>query len=1093
MIRLAVASGQLDAANFASPPDSAKPWVFWFWLDGNVTREGITADLEAMERVGIGGVIMMEVDRGTPPGPVRFGSPEWREMFKFAVSEAGRLGMKLNMSNDAGWCGSGGPWITPDLAMQKLVWTEKNVSGPAVFTGKLDQPESYKGFYRDICVLAFPAMDAGSTQSLSDSTVLTSTGLIRHIEQKNLSTPKRNLNAAAEFAEVPAGVQIPKEKVLNLTDSVSSGGMLTWQVPQGNWTILRLGHTATGKDNHPAPEGGRGLECDKLSTAAVTTHFNALIGKLATDTGDAAGKAFISTHIDSWEILSQNWTPQFRDDFRRLRGYDPLPFLPALTGRVVGSLELSERFLWDFRRTVSDLLVNNYAGRMAQLAHDRGLQLSIEAYGGSLPCNEMEYAARADEPIGEFWTWEKWHYWSSCTEMASAAHTYGKPVIGAEAFTARNGERWMHYPGLVKELGDWAFCEGINRFVIHRYAMQPWTDPVRYPGMMMGPYGLHHDRTQTYWEQTKPWHEYLARCQYVLQQGLFVADICYLNREGSPTRFSTPKNLDANAYVRPGYNCDGCSAEALITRAKATDGLLTFPDGMNYRVLVLPDSETMTPELLKKISELAGAGVTVIGKRPQKSPGLSNYPACDAEIRQVAASLWDSGKVITDKSPEQVLRERGIPPDFQCDLPVRYIHRKVGSDDVYFVANSYEHPVEALCFFRMQDRQPELWWPQSGEREQIATYRDHDGTTEIPLHLEAAQSVFVVFHQSPSRLDAVVQALQNGREVLFTTQTMPVINVRSAVYGLIGNPKHTHDVTEFVRDRVRAGVRCLNASTANFGKDPAFGKLKTLLVDYEADGQDQEQSALDGDIIRFDIPEQTSEPLHLRYDQNGRLEVTAAVAGEYELITKSGQRHSLVVSPTPSPIAFDHPWTVHFQKDRGAPESIVMPQLKPLNDMDDFGVKHFSGIAVYETDFEVPQQWISKDQRLILDLGDVQVAADVSVNGRKVATLWKTPFAADVTDFVNPGSNSLTVSVANLWINRMIGDQYLPEDSERRPSGELESWPDWIKEGKPSPTGRITFSTWNLWSKSDELRPSGLIGPVSLVPLRNMEISAGRN
>ncbi len=276
-----------------------------------------------------------------------------------------------------------------------------------------------------------------------------------------------------------------------------------------------------------------------------------------------------------------------------------------MTGRVVESLEVSERFLWDLRQTVSDLLVEKYAGHMRELAHRHGLRLSIEAYDGC-PCDDMTYAGQADEPMCEFWSWGP-NTAYSCTEMASAAHGYGKRILGAEAFTATDLEKWQHHPASIKALGDWAFCEGVNRFVFHRYALQPWLE--RRPGMSMGPWGLHYERTQTWWESSRPWHEYLARCQFLLQQGLFVADVCYLEPENSPQRFEPPlQGRQGNMPDRPRYNFDGCTPEIVRTRMTVKNGRLILPDGMSYQVLVLPPVEAMTPDLLKKIKQLVEAG-----------------------------------------------------------------------------------------------------------------------------------------------------------------------------------------------------------------------------------------------------------------------------------------------------------------------------------------------------------------------------------------------------------------------------------------------------------------------------------------------------
>ena len=628
MLTTTAGAGDDLEQGFARPPATAKPWVYWFPLSGNLTKEGITADLEALQRVGIGGVLYMEVEQGAPQGPADFAGPLWRELFQHACREAERLGLELNLNNDAGWCGSGGPWITPELSMQRVVWTETPVAGPSRFAGTLAQPRPVQDFYRDIAVLAIPA-PAGNVR-------------IQNIQGKASFKAQHFPPQPATFRSLPAEAVIPQKQIVDLSAQMSPAGELAWDVPAGQWLILRLGHTTTGKDNHPAPASGRGLECDKFSKAAAETHFNALVGRLAADNPGLTGpgKVFVSTHIDSWEVGSQNWTPRMRDEFRQRRGYDLWPYLPVFTGRVVDSLETSERFLWDLRQTVSDLIVENYAGHFRTLARKHGLRLSIEAYGE--PADDMTYAGQADEPMSEFWSWAKFGAAESCTAMASAAHTYGKRILGAEAFTATDAEKWLGHPGNIKDLGDWAFCEGVNRFVFHRYAAQPWRDVA--PGMSMGPWGLHYERTQTWWEQSRAWHEYLARCQFLLQQGLFVADVCYLQPEGAPRQFVPPPTTALAPHVRGGYNFDGCTPEVVLTRMSVADGRIVLPDGMSYRVLVLPQVETMTPALLRKVGELVRAGATVFAPtRPAKAPGLTDYPACDGQVRQLAGEIWGDG------------------------------------------------------------------------------------------------------------------------------------------------------------------------------------------------------------------------------------------------------------------------------------------------------------------------------------------------------------------------------------------------------------------------------------------------------------------
>ncbi len=433
------------------------------------------------------------------------------------------------MNNDAGWCGSGGPWITPALSMQKVVWTETALAGPRRVELALAQPETVAGYYRDITVVAFPT-PAGKER-------------IEDIKGKSFVERHDFPAAPAAYRTLPAEQTVAGEKIVAL-GARCKDGRLTWDVPPGKWTVLRIGHTLTGKDNHPAPESGRGLECDKLSAEAADAMFAGLMAKLVDDNRPLIGKSLVRTHIDSWEVHSQNWTPRLADEFRKRRGYELARYWPVFAGRVVDSLEISERFLWDLRQTISELLLQNYAGRFQQLSRKHGLGLSIEAYGDG-PFDEIAYGGRADEPMGEFWAWgDRCALWMA--DMSSAGHVYGKRIVGAESFTSLDAEKWLGHPANIKALGDWAFCEGINRFVFHRYAMQPWLD--RRPGMAMGPWGLHYERTQTWWEQSAAWHLYLARCQQLLRQGLFVADICYLRRRG---RRGASRRRSRGAAIRP--------------------------------------------------------------------------------------------------------------------------------------------------------------------------------------------------------------------------------------------------------------------------------------------------------------------------------------------------------------------------------------------------------------------------------------------------------------------------------------------------------------------------------------------------------------
>ncbi len=1086
-------------ANFQQPPPSVRPWVYWFWLNGNVTREGITADLESMQRVGIGGAILLDIVQDIPSGPVRFGTPEWRELFRHTVAEAGRLGLQITLHNAAGWTGSGGPWITPDLAMQKVVSAKTNVSGPAKFHGLLPAITPTTNSIHEIATLAFPTLVSDGapvpgfapkvTASISagldpaklfdgnpatfitlpaptsrkpqylqlefsepfTASILKLTG----VGQKQsfagtlqVSADGRAFRTVREFLNKGNGVALNLDQIsaryfrflftqadpslthLRFSELVMAPShRIRWdqaktglgplpaaysqitalpKVPA--FDVISTEHVidlTIGTLNHPAPSGGEGLECDKLSREAIETHFAAFVGQMITNVGAPASRSFTGAFIESWEVGFQNWTPRFREEFQKRRGYDLLPFLPIFTGRFVAGPEQSERFLWDVRRTIADLVADNYAGHFAELAHQHGLNLTIEAYGNG-PLDALEYAARADVPMGEFWNEaddnSRFHHSST---MSWVAHTWGKPVVAAEAFTAYpEAARWQNHPFSLKPMGDAAFCAGVNRLVIHRFAHQPWLD--RRPGMTMGPWGIHYERTETWWEQSKPWHEYLARCQFLLQRGLFVADVCYLSGENA--FFDPPPRERLDPSLPLGYNCDMAAPEVVLTRMSVKDGRLVLPDGMSYRLLVLPPSEFMTPRLLRRMKELVESGATVVGPRPAKSPSLEDYPHCDAELDQLGRAMWGpcdgksilehqcgKGKIIWGKPLAQVLVETGVEPDFQQltkipGHPLRWIHRGMDEAECYFVANSNREPILADCQFRVTGRAPEFWHPDNGEMEHPAIWREERGHTIVPLKLGPHGSIFVVFLKSSTNHNSILSVTRNGR--------------------------------------------------SDFSADVTFGPETTL---------------------RF----------------------SATNLGLYQLTTGDGKVLNTEMRSLPKPCIISGPWDLSFLTNAGGPGHVVLNQLISWSQHPLAGVRYFSGTATYAKTFRLPPDFIATNRRVYLDLGKIEVIAELSVNGRDFGTLWKPPFEVDISSAVNPAENKLEIKVANLWPNRLIGDEQLPEDCQWRAdwSGQglpLAKWPQWLLEGKPSPAGRLTFTTWKHWAKDSPLLPSGLLGPVTL-------------
>ena len=478
-----------------------------------------------MKRLGIGGVVIMEVDVGIPRGPVRFMSPEWRQHFEHVLAEATRLGIEIDLNAGPGWTGSGSPWIKPEQSMQQITASETNVVGPGPVTVMLPQPPVREGFYRDVAVLAFPTPIGNARITDVREKAL----FVRGHYSSESHVPER-IQAPARPVEVPVNQTIPLEQVLDLSRSMDSNGRLQWDAPTGSWTILRFGHTSTGANTRPAPEPGLGLECDKLDRAALEAHFDAFVGQLLANVGPAAAQSLVSLHIDSWEMGPQNWTVRFPEEFKQRRGYDLRRYLPIVTGRVIDSVAVSERFLWDLRQTVQDLIVDNYAGHLSTLGKRRGPAPIHRTVRLERRAMISPMGARADVPMCEFWA-NCFDTFFTCAEATSIAHTYGRKIVAAEAFTADDQERWLMHPATLKPLGDWSFAEGINRIVFHRYAHQPWLD--RWPGMTMGPYGVHYERTQTWWELAHAWHQYLTRCQFLLQQGLPVADVLYLMPEAA--------------------------------------------------------------------------------------------------------------------------------------------------------------------------------------------------------------------------------------------------------------------------------------------------------------------------------------------------------------------------------------------------------------------------------------------------------------------------------------------------------------------------------------------------------------------------------
>jgi hypothetical protein len=1041
--------------NFRNPPDSAKPRTWWHWTGGNIAKEGITKDLEWMKRAGIGGFQLADVASGsgqTVEKKLPFGSPEWLDAVRHSAAEAGRLGLEMTIFSSPGWSETGGPWVKPEQAMKKAVWSEITVEGPRSFSGKLPQPPSNNGpirnlsagggrggappdptCYGDSAVLAWrtppgevamadmhpkattnagpldaaalmdddlnsavtiqapagggPAWiqyefaqpfrarafsiggrggipvgrvlagDDGATfrtlvtlpgpqgyrggvartfafpeanarfyrveltgAPISPAAVMAQTGS-QPAAQYVLTEAKFHSGARVDRWEekagfivfdefeslatppVPEEAAIPRSGVVDLTSKMAKDGSLDWDVPAGKWTILRMGYSLTGAKNHPAVPAGAGYEVDKLSRKDVEAYYHGYLDPIAEALGPLYGKSLKYVVMDSWEAGLQNWTGEMTSEFRRRRGYDPTPYLPAIAGRVVESAEVSDRFLWDFRRTVADMFADNHFGVMSELLRERGIGTYGEAAGVSMEIMEdtLLNKSKLEIPMGEFWVRDLHPflmYYVDVRGAASAAHVYGKPLVATESYTGGGYEA----PYTLKKIGDYWFAQGVNRIVFHTSAHQPLDTK---PGNTM--VGTHINRNITWAEQARPFMTYLARNSFMLQQGQFVADLAYLLREGAP---STMPFWGAGLQPAPpeGYDYDCVNTDVLLNRMSvAADGRLELPDGMSYRVLVLPEIGRMTVPVLRKIRDLVAGGATVVGPKPQRSPSLAGYPDADREVQATASEVWGNlngieatqraygkGRVVWGVPLADVLGALRVSKDFEYGKPLdsetAWIHRRAGDADIYFVANRTDRPLDTEARFRVSGKQAELWHPDTGVTGP-AEYTIAGGRTTVPLHLAERESVFVVFR----------------RPAAAESRTLP---------------------------------------------HPATSTAATL----------------------------------------------------------SG------------------PWDVTFQPNLGAPPKIQLTKLEAWTANPDDGVKYFSGTATYTETVEAAPSWFRPGAKVLLHLGSVKDVVEVSVNGRALGTLWKPPYQVDVTGVLTPGANRLELKVTNEWTNRLIGDRLVPPE-----------------------------------------------------------------
>ncbi len=1060
---------------FVAPPPAARPWVYWYFMEGNLTQAGMDADLAAMKRAGIGGAIMLEVNIGIPVGPVRYMSPEWRRLVGHAVKEADRQGIAIALGTGPGWCGTGGPWVEPDGAMQHLVSSETEVVGPTVYHERLPQPKprvpffglgtltpalrhQWETYYRDEAVLAVPA-DEGKA-GLGD------------LDEKAL-VYRAPYTSGVVKSHLPPDSKVEKGigQVVDLTGQTKNG-TLDWKVPPGRWTILRFGRTLTGATTRPAPNAGLGFETDKFERPGIEAHLDTFIDAIERETGPNVhpGRGLTALHFDSWEMGSQNWSAHFRTLFRQRRGYDPLRYLPVMAGRIVDSVDVSERFLWDLRQTAQELVIANHLGAIRARGARYGLGLDVEPYDMN-PTSDLALGATATVPMGEFWS-KGFGYDSeySVNEAVSVGHTNGRPVIAAESFTADDGDGWLQHPASMKAQGDWAFATGINRLAFHRYEHQPDLDA--FPGMTMGPYGVHWERTQTWWDMVPAYHAYVTRCQNLLRQGLPVADILYLVPEGAPNVFQPPADATIGRLPdRRGYNFDAVAPGTLVARASVKNGRIVFPDGMSYRVLVLPRVETMTPELLRKVKGLVDAGATVVGNLPKRSPSLVGYPACDVEIARLSASLAkrvvpdrESAAVPIDLEGAQWIWSPEGDPLVAAPVGTRTFRRTLtlpkgrpilsarvaaDADNTFRLTVDGKIVAGGSDFHHVQtvDVAPQL---VAGDNAIVMTVVN-EGTAPNPA---GAILKLEVRFKDGGRTTLVTDGSWSDAKALGPWTTGPW----SLTAGALPRPEVYPSYASTARLLARTTPPDLEA-----GEALRYGHRRVGDRDVYFVGNRRETSFVGNATFRavgapewWDPTTGETRPLP-RFTRNGatttvplRLPSFGSGFVVFDASPKgSGTGENF---PQATPIAtVDGPWTVAFDPRFGGPASAAFPKLEDWTGRPEKAIRFYSGKAVYRTTFDGAGA-------TEISLGEVRNMASVRLNGRDLGIAWCAPWTVRIPSGVlRPKGNRLEITVANLWANRLIGDAALP------------------------PERRVTKTTWSSYRADSPLLASGLLGPVRLM------------
>ncbi len=1111
---------ELKSADFKTPPKSTQLHTWWHWMDGNVSKDGITKDLESMQRQGIVQATIINIGKNYPrevEGPkIKFNSPEWIEMFQWALAEANRLGITMGASTIDGYGTTGGPWITPEMSMKQYAWSTTDIAGGKEVNIPLAQPLVVENFYRDVAVIAYPfegkksafhegienikvngvavgsvltdgnpkteinlkkgdvidiafkenfeaaqlallphlifcwddmaKVSVGFTLSSSDNGKefekifdIEITGVNRSVSKAFTPTNKKFYRIEflknnfkyfddyplaelelskgdeeplfspriASFFEKTASVfdvgekvfepssasmakSIDQKAIIDLTGFMAADGTLKWQAPAGNWRVIRFGYTSTGVKNDPPTTEGRGLEADKMDSAALDLHINSYAKRLVEAAGDHKGSTLKFFLMDSWEAEFQTWSKTFPEEFKSRRGYSILPWIPVLCGETIGSIKLSEAFLHDFRKTIADLIGQNYYKRFSELCRENGMEMHAEAiynnWGGYPPLEPLKANQYIDIPMTEFWAEQDENNFPAYKAEdrpkpgfpTSSALAYDKQLIGSEAYTS-----FAHYtetPFDLKPFGDASYCSGVNQLILHSFVHQPFD---KKPGMTLGKFGAHFNRNNPWWEFTQDWLTYHSRIQYVLQKGHPVMDVMFYAGDELSQNFTRSFLKD----LPFGFQASACNFEMLDKRAKVIDGRISFGGKASYPILMLPNSTKMELATLRRIAKLVDEGAVVYGPKPFEMLSIPDINKSEAEFKDLVKQVWgDSGEnrygkgmVISGKPMGDLINSLKLVPDLTTDRndpkELMYIHRKIEDLDVYFVFNQQNKQLNREILFRVCGKSPEIWDPASGTVSAPAIYSQEQTQTRIPVSLKPYEAKIFVFKKQAAE---------------------PFIH-------------------------------------------------KVSLAGRQVFPQPQAGSEADA------IPRVTC--------RDGKFEFTGDHAGDYSFEVRGGR---VIPMNLAAPKVIDLQGvktTIEFASiAKEAIPLIEVNGLKSLTDFDDPAIKYFAGKARYSMEFSFPKDLTSSSKSITLNLGDLSATAEVRLNGKPVGFAWIPNSEFEVSHLLQK-ANKLEVTVANVCRNRFIGDL--------RQSGEIKSlW--------------TTSPIETILNKDMPLKPSGLIGPVKI-------------